>query len=113
MYAHVRNHCILAAHALGIEAIDTVYVNFKDSAGLKTACEESRYDGFTRRFAVHPDQVPVINQAFSPSPNELALAHRIVAAFAAGAGAVSIDGKMYDMPHLKAAQRLIQAAPAR
>jgi citrate lyase subunit beta/citryl-CoA lyase len=113
MYVHARNQCILAAHALGIEAIDTVYVNFKDSAGLLTACEESRYDGFTGRFAIHPDQVPLINQAFTPGPEELALAQRIVAAFAAGAGAVSIDGKMYDIPHLKAAQRLTGAAAAK
>ena len=112
MYVHARSQCILAAHALGIEAIDTVYVNFKDSNGLKTACEESRYDGFTGRFAIHPDQVPVINLAFTPGPEELALAHRIVAAFASGAGAVSIDGKMYDIPHLKAAQRLVNAARA-
>jgi citrate lyase subunit beta/citryl-CoA lyase len=108
MYVHARNTCILVAHALGIEAIDTVYVNFKDPDGLKAACEESRHDGFTGRFAIHPDQVPVINQAFTPRPEELALAHRIVAAFASGAGAVSIDGKMYDIPHLKAARRLLQ-----
>jgi len=108
MYVHARNTCILAAHALGIEAIDTVYVNFKDPDGLKAACAESRHDGFTGRFAIHPDQVPVINQAFTPGPEELALAHRIVAAFASGAGAVSIDGKMYDIPHLKAARRLTQ-----
>jgi citrate lyase subunit beta/citryl-CoA lyase len=112
MYVHARSQCILAAHALGIEAIDTVYVNFKDSAGLLAACEESRYDGFTGRFAIHPDQVPFINQAFTPGPDELALAHRIVAAFAGGAGAVSIDGKMYDIPHLKAARRLTQGSDA-
>jgi citrate lyase subunit beta / citryl-CoA lyase len=106
MYVHARSQCILAAHALGVEAIDTVYVNFKDPAGLRAACEESRYDGFTGRFAIHPDQVAVINQAFTPGAEELALAHRIVAAFASGAGAVSLDGKMYDIPHLKAAQRL-------
>jgi citrate lyase subunit beta/citryl-CoA lyase len=113
LYAHARSQCILAAHALGIEAIDTVYVNFKDSVGLATACGESRYDGFTGRFAIHPDQVPVINEAFTPGPDELALAHRIVAAFAGGAGAVSIDGKMYDIPHLKAARRLTQGGAAR
>jgi citrate lyase subunit beta/citryl-CoA lyase len=113
MYVHARSQCILAAHALGIEAMDTVYVNFKDPAGLKAACEESRYDGFTGRFAIHPDQVPVINQAFTPGPEELALARRVVAAFACGAGAVSIDGKMYDIPHLKAARRLTEAAAAK
>jgi citrate lyase subunit beta/citryl-CoA lyase len=108
MYEHARCQCILAAHALGVEAIDTVYVNYRDAEGLRLACQASRYDGFTGRFAIHPDQVPVINQAYTPSDAELALAQRIVAAFASGAGAVSLDGKMYDIPHLKAAQRLIQ-----
>ncbi len=112
MYEHARCQCILAAHGLGIEAIDTVYVNYRDAEGLRLACEASRYDGFTGRFAIHPDQVPVINQAFTPSDAEVALAHRIVAAFAAGSGAVSLDGKMYDIPHLKAAQRLIHGRTA-
>lgn len=111
MYEHARCQCILAAHGLGLEAIDTVYVNYKDADGLRLACEASRYDGFTGRFAIHPDQVPVINQAFTPSDAEVALARRIVGAFASGAGAVSLDGKMYDMPHLKAAQRLTAVAP--
>jgi citrate lyase subunit beta/citryl-CoA lyase len=113
MYVHARSQCILAAHGLGIEAIDTVYVNYRDAQGLRLACEVSRHDGFTGRFAIHPDQVPVINQAFTPSDAEVALAHRIVGAFASGAGAVSLDGKMYDIPHLKAARRLIDGLTAR
>ena len=107
LYEHARSQCILAAHTLGVEAIDTVYVDFRDPQGLKIACEASRYDGFTGRFAIHPDQVAVINQAFTPSVAELELARRIIAAFETGAGAVSLDGKMYDIPHLKAARRLI------
>jgi citrate lyase subunit beta/citryl-CoA lyase len=72
----------------------------------------SRYDGFTGRVAIHPDQVPIINEAFSPSPQEVALARRIVAAFEGGAGAVALDGKMYDIPHLNAARRLLASADA-
>jgi citrate lyase subunit beta / citryl-CoA lyase len=109
-YEHVRIQCLLAAHALGVEAIDTVYVNFRDPVGLRTSCQQSRYDGFTGRVAIHPDQIAIINEAFSPTAEELALARRIVDAFASGAGAVSIDGKMYDIPHLKAAQRLLASA---
>jgi citrate lyase subunit beta/citryl-CoA lyase len=109
MYEHARCQCILAAHALGVLAIDTVYVNFRDPEGLRLACEASRYDGFTGRFAIHPDQVAVINEAFTPSAAEVALAHRIVAAFATGAGAVSIDGKMFDIPHLRSARRVIDS----
>lgn len=106
-YEHARIQCLLASHALGVEAIDTVYVNYRDPEGLRKSCHASRYDGFTGRVAIHPDQVHIINEAFSPTAEELALARRIVDAFAAGAGAVSLDGKMYDVPHLKAARRLL------
>jgi len=109
-YEHARTQCLLAAHALAIEAIDSVYVNYRDPQGLRQACEHSRHDGFTGRLAVHPDQVPIINAAFAPSESERVLAQRIVAAFdsVAGAGTISLDGKMYDLPHLKAARRLLR-----
>jgi len=109
-YEHARSQCLLAAHALGVEAIDTVYVDFRDGEGLRTACQASRYDGFTGRVAIHPDQVAVINEAFTPSDAELTLARRVVEAFRGGAGAVALDGKMYDIPHLKSAQRLLASA---
>jgi citrate lyase subunit beta / citryl-CoA lyase len=95
---------------LGLEAIDTVYVNILDSEGLRHACRAARYDGFTGRVAIHPDQVPVINESFTPTEAERELARRIVAAFEGGAGAVSVDGKMYDIPHLRAARRLLQSS---
>ena len=110
MYEHARSQCLLAAYALGVEAIDTVYVDFHDEDGLQRSSQMSRYDGFTGRVAIHPDQVPIINAAFTPTAAEIAFAERIVVAFTAGAGAVSIDGKMYDIPHLKAAQRLLSAS---
>ena len=109
MYEYARCQALLVGHALGAEVLDTVYVNFKDPEGLRTACAASRYDGFTGRVAIHPDQVSVINEAFTPTQAEMATARRIVEAFQAGAGAVSIDGKMYDIPHLKAARRLLAA----
>ena len=107
-YEQVRAQCLFAAHALAVQAIDTVYADFRDREGLKSSSLASRRDGFTGRVAIHPDQVDVINEAFTPSAAELALARRIVEAFAGGAGAVSIDGKMYDIPHLKAAQRMLR-----
>ncbi len=110
MYEHARVQCLLACHALEIEAIDTVYVDFKNAEGCKRHSEAARYDGFTGKVAVHPDQVPVINAAFSPAPAEIEQAHRVVAAFEAGAGTVSLDGKMLDIPHLKAAQRMLKLA---
>jgi citrate lyase subunit beta/citryl-CoA lyase len=107
-HQHARTQALLAANALGVDAIDTVYVNYRDSEGLSAACAQSRGDGFSGCIAIHPDQVPVINEAYSPSSAEVALAHRIINAFAGGAGAVSLDGKMYDIPHLNAARRLIE-----
>jgi citrate lyase subunit beta/citryl-CoA lyase len=111
-YEHARTQCLLTAHALAVEALDTLYVNFKDSEGLSASCRQSRYDGFTGRIAIHPDQVPIINAAFTPTAAERARAERLVSAFSAGVGAVSLDGKMYDIPHLKAARRLLEVKSA-
>jgi len=112
VYEHARTQCLLACHALEVEAIDTVYVDFRNPEGCRRNSEAARYDGFTGKVAIHPDQVAVINAAFTPSADELAHAQRVVGAFEGGVGAVSLDGKMLDIPHLKAAQRLLQAAPA-
>ena len=92
-----------------LEAIDTVYVDFKDSEGLRATTRAARRDGFTGRLAIHPDQVPVINEAFTPTDAERAHAQRVVDAFSTstGAGAVSLDGKMFDIPHLRAARRVL------
>jgi citrate lyase subunit beta/citryl-CoA lyase len=108
-YEFARSQALLTAHAWGVEAIDTVYVDFHDPEGLSRSCAVSRHDGFTGRVAIHPNQVAIINTAYSPNEGEVALAQRIVAAFVDGAGAVAIDGKMYDIPHLKAAHRLLAA----
>jgi citrate lyase subunit beta/citryl-CoA lyase len=112
VYEFARTQCLLAAHALSLEAIDTVYIDYRDSQGLQRACEASRYDGFGGRLAIHPDQVPLINAAYTPSEAERLLAQRIVDAFGAGSGTVSLDGKMYDLPHLKAARRLLRSFDA-
>jgi citrate lyase subunit beta/citryl-CoA lyase len=106
-YEYARSQALLTAHAWGVEAIDTVYVDFHSPDGLVKSCAVSRHDGFTGRVAIHPNQVDTINKTYSPDEGEVQLARRIVAAFADGAGAVAIDGKMYDIPHLKAASRLL------
>ena len=81
------------------------------STGLRKDTEEARRDGFAGRLAIHPAQVAVINEVFTPSADEIAKAEAVVAAFAAkpGAGTVGIDGKMYDRPHLLRAQRLLDS----
>ena len=110
MYEHARNQCLLGCHALGIEAIDTVYVDFRNPEGCRASSLEARYDGFTGKAAIHPDQVPVINTAFTPTEDEIAHARRVIAAFSSGAGAVSLDGKMLDIPHLKSARQMLHSA---
>jgi citrate lyase subunit beta/citryl-CoA lyase len=110
VYEHARSQCLLACHALGVEALDTVYVDFRNPDGCRANSQAARYDGFTGKIAIHPDQVPIINAAFTPGEDEIAFAQRVIAAFDSGAGAVSLDGKMLDIPHLKAARRLLAAA---
>ena len=107
-----RTSCLLAAAALGVQAIDGVHSDFRDSAGLQQELESARRDGFSGKLAIHPGQIAAINAAFTPSEAECEQARRVVAAFAAapGAGVVSLDGRMIDRPHLLQAQRLLQAA---
>lgn len=110
VYEHARIQCLLACHALGIEAIDTVYVDFRNPDGCRANTLAARYDGFTGKIAIHPDQVAIINESFSPTEAEIAFARRVIAAFSSGAGAVSLDGKMLDIPHLKSARRALAQA---
>jgi citrate lyase subunit beta / citryl-CoA lyase len=111
-FRFVRAQTLLTAHARGVSAVETLHADFADEAGLKLAAEAARADGFTGMLAIHPAQVAVINAAFTPSEAELAEAQAIVAAFAAqpGAGALQIDRRMIDRPHLKLAQRLLGIA---
>lgn len=109
-YVYARAQCLLACHALEIEAIDTVYVDFRDAEGCRANCQQARHDGFTGKVAIHPDQVAIINDAFTPSDDEVAHARRVIAAFASGAGAVALDGKMIDIPHLKSARNTLRSA---
>ncbi|HEY6862097.1 MAG TPA: CoA ester lyase [Pseudolabrys sp.] len=108
-YRLARSICLYAAAAAKLPAIETVYVDFRNSEGLRRDTEAARRDGFAGRLAIHPAQVPVINEVFTPSAAQIERAKAVVAAFAAqpGAGTVGIDGKMYDRPHLARAQALL------
>jgi len=90
-------------------AIDTIYTDFKDEAGLGVECAAARRSGYTAKMAIHPGQIPVINQAFTASDEELAWARRVVAVFAEypEAGTIALDGRMVDKPHLTLARRLL------
>lgn len=111
-YRLARSLALFAAAAAEADAVDSVYTNFRDMEGLAAECREGRRDGFVAKMAIHPAQVPVINEAFAPSPAEIAKARAIVDAFAAnpGTGVVAIEGEMIDMPHLKRAERLLRRA---
>jgi citrate lyase subunit beta/citryl-CoA lyase len=111
-YMQARTLCLMAAAAAAVPAIETIYMDYRDSEGLRRDSEEARRDGFSGRLAIHPLQVPIINEVFTPSAAALAQARAIVAAFAAspGAGVVGIEGAMYDRPHLARAQQLIARA---
>ena len=106
LYTLANSMCLCAAASAGVPALDTLYADFRDAAGLAVSCRQARRRGFRGRIAIHPDQVDVINEAFTPSEAELAKAQRVIDAFAAqpDAGVVSIDGVMYDIPHLKQAR---------
>jgi citrate lyase subunit beta/citryl-CoA lyase len=108
-YRLARTLCLAGAAAAGVPAIDTVYVDFRNDAGLRRECEEARRDGFTAKMAIHPAQVAAINEVFTPTPDAIAHARSIIDAFAAqpGAGVVGIGGKMYDRPHLVRAKVLL------
>jgi citrate lyase subunit beta / citryl-CoA lyase len=110
-YQVARAQCLFAAAAAETMAIDTVHTNFRDSVGLERECRRSRRDGFLGRMAIHPDQVETINRCYTPSDEEVAHARRIVEAFEANpdAGTLGIDGKMVDIPHLKAARKTLAA----
>ncbi|MFN3388521.1 MAG: HpcH/HpaI aldolase/citrate lyase family protein [Allosphingosinicella sp.] len=111
-YEIARALCLFGAAAAGVAAIETVYPAFRDLEGLAEYAARGRRDGFTGMMAIHPAQVPVINDAFTPSAEEVAHARAVVEAFAAspGAGALSLDGRMIDRPHLVQAQRTLAAA---
>lgn len=113
-YRWVRSGMLLAAKAVGVQAIETLYVDYRDEDGLRASCRAAAQEGFTGRIAIHPAQVATINECFVPSPEDLEYAQRVVAAFAAspGAGTVGLDGKMLDIPHLKQAQQIMAAAEA-
>jgi citrate lyase subunit beta/citryl-CoA lyase len=108
-YQVARAQCLFAAAAAKVTPIDTIHADFRDKYGLERDCRRSRRDGFVGRMAIHPGQVALINRCYAPSEAEIAHARRIVEAFAAnpGAGTIGIDGKMVDIPHLKAAQKTL------
>ena len=106
----------LAAQAAGAVALDSPYVKFRDQEGLKLDIEHGLKLGFKGKFAIHPAQLDIINNMFSPQPEEMEYARRVVEAWdraeAAGMGSTSLDGKMIDVPVVKRARNLLALADA-
>ncbi len=111
-YELARSLCLLGAAAAGVAAIETIQSDFRDLEGLRARAEKVRRDGYRGMLAIHPAQVGVINEAFTPSESEIAEAREIVDLFAAdpSAGAIGWKGTMLDRPYLARAQTLLRQA---
>ena len=105
-----QTFCLAKARDLGLQPIDTVYADIRNLEALKKECLAAKEMGFTGKLAIHPAQLDVINEVFSPSVDEVDYATRLVKLFADNpdSGALQLDGKMVDVPHLRSAERLLE-----
>ncbi len=110
LFRFARIQTLLGAIAAEVDPIDTVYPDFRDEKGFESECREGLYDGFTAKMAIHPAQVAIINEVFTPSDMEIKNAQSIVDAFnaAGNPGVISINGEMLDRPHLRKAEKLLK-----
>jgi citrate lyase subunit beta/citryl-CoA lyase len=114
-YELARSLCLVGAAAAGVPAIETIHGDFKDDAGLRRRAAQMRRAGYRGMLAIHPAQVDIINEAFTPTREELTAAQEIVDLFAAnpGAGTIGHKGAMLDRPHLARAQAVLALAARR
>ena len=111
-YKLARSLCLAGAVAAGVQPVDGIFADYRDDDGLRSEAEAARREGFTGKLAIHPAQVAVINDAFTPSGEDVRHAEEIVAAFEAhpDAGVLSVGGRMVDRPHLAQARRVLERA---
>ncbi len=111
VFGFVRSTCLLSAAAAGVQPIDAVYVDIKNAEGLKRECIRAADMGFRGKLTIHPDQIPVVNECFTPSMAEVEAARELLEAFAHaqadGRMAFAHKGKMVDVPHLTRARDLL------
>ncbi len=114
VYRHCRVQTLLSAAASAIQPLDGVYVDFRDPEGLEAECREAAWMGYTGKMTIHPDQIDIVNAAFTPSADEVAEAERLVEALAEaerqGLMAIAFEGRMVDVPHKTRAQRILDRA---
>jgi len=115
--AHARQHTLMAARAAGVDAIDTHYPAYEDDAGLREQAREGRRLGFDGKMTIHPAQVPIVNDAFTPGESEVEWARRILAgrneASERDSGVFVVDGEMIDAPQVRQAERILERAGQR
>ncbi|PKQ05541.1 MAG: CoA ester lyase [Alphaproteobacteria bacterium HGW-Alphaproteobacteria-12] len=113
-YALARTLTLVGAVAAGVAPVDGVWKDFRDEKGLEAEARAAARDGFTGKMAIHPAQITIINEVFTPSEDDLAQARAVIAAFdrAGDVGVVALDGVMLDIPHLKQAKALLARATA-
>jgi citrate lyase subunit beta/citryl-CoA lyase len=113
---YAREHVVLAASAAGVDAIDTIHADFEDESGLADETDFALELGYDGKMAIHPAQVPVINDAFTPAPERVEWAERVLdakaEADAAGRGVFRVDGEMIDAPLIAQAERVLERARA-
>lgn len=109
-----RSKLVTAAAAFGLQAIDMVFLDLKDTDNLQVECQQAMEMGYRGKMAVHPDQIPVIQAAFSPTPDQISEAQRLIEAYesyqSGGSGVFTIDGVMVDAPMLRAAEQVLARA---
>lgn len=114
VFRYARIMTLLAATAAGVQPLDTVFVDIRDSEGLRRDCVEGAWMGFTGKITIHPNQIDTVNTVFSPSAEEIAESQELLAAFAenekAGKMAFSFKGQMVDVPHLTRARTILERA---
>jgi citrate lyase subunit beta/citryl-CoA lyase len=114
VFRHARVMALVAAAAAGVEAIDGVYVDIRDLDGLAREARDAAQQGFAGKMTIHPDQIPIVNGAFTPSPDEIAESRALLEAFererASGRLAFRFQGRMVDAPHLERARRILARA---
>ena len=114
VFRYARLMTLLAATAAGVQPLDTVFVDIRDSEGLRRDCVEGAWMGFTGKITIHPNQIDTVNTVFSPSAEEIAESQELLAAFEenekAGKMAFSFKGQMVDVPHLTRARTILERA---
>ena len=114
-FGYVMQRIVVAARAAGLRAVDGPVADHRDEEGLRAACRVARAIGFDGKWCIHPAQVPVVNEVFSPTGDEVVWAEKVVGAYeeanAAGSGAVSVDGQMVDAASIRMAQRTLDTPP--